>query len=204
MARGYDAVVFDLYGTLVNISERTDPLFRLFNEIWQAGPSSSVRKTALTQEFPDVGSLVNEIAPYADIDIEYYQHMVDKEIDSVVLFPDVVSVLSGLREQGYRTALISNLVTPYKEPCERFGLPGLMDVTFFSCERGMRKPTPEVYRTTARELGTTPSRALMVGDSFSSDILGPRAVGMKGVLIDRYQNNGKAELATLEDIFTYL
>jgi len=47
------------------------------------------------------------------------------------------------------------------------------------------KPNPEFFRKILEENGLKPDNVLFVGDSISDDILGPKALGIKTVLIDR-------------------
>jgi len=54
-----------------------------------------------------------------------------------------------------------------------------------SCEHGYNKPHPSIFRTALRLLAVSPEEALMVGDSYTHDIEGAKAVGMKAVLLRR-------------------
>lgn len=60
-----------------------------------------------------------------------------------------------------------------------------VDVEVFSCEVGLRKPHPEIYRYASDRLGVDPSRCLYVGDGAYGELSGAAAVGMDPVLIRR-------------------
>ena len=50
---------------------------------------------------------------------------------------------------------------------------------------GARKPHPRIYRHTLEQLGVAPEDALFVGDTWSCDVDGPRAVGLRAVYLRR-------------------
>ena len=45
------------------------------------------------------------------------------------------------------------------------------------------KPAPVFFEAAMRRFGTTPERAVMIGDTLDSDIAGGAAVGMRTVLV---------------------
>jgi putative hydrolase of the HAD superfamily len=59
----------------------------------------------------------------------------------------------------------------------------MVDVEVFSCEVGLRKPDPRIYRLAAERLGVDPERCLYVGDGAYGELSGAAAVGMHAVLI---------------------
>jgi putative hydrolase of the HAD superfamily len=57
------------------------------------------------------------------------------------------------------------------------------DVTIFSCEVGIRKPDPPIYRAALEGLGVDARHALFVGDGGSDEHRGARAVGLRAVFV---------------------
>lgn len=49
---------------------------------------------------------------------------------------------------------------------------------------GLRKPSPAIFEFALGELSAAPGQCIYVGDTFVADYEGPRAVGIRGVLID--------------------
>ncbi len=49
---------------------------------------------------------------------------------------------------------------------------------FISEDIGVCKPSPRFFRTILREIGVSPERCLMIGDSLTMDVWGAQAVGM--------------------------
>ena len=54
-----------------------------------------------------------------------------------------------------------------------------------SHQHGYLKPHPSIFEAALRLLDTRADESVMVGDSYAHDIEGARAVGMRGVLVQR-------------------
>jgi HAD superfamily hydrolase (TIGR01549 family) len=92
-----------------------------------------------------------------------------------------VELLEALRAHG-RIAIVSNNVTMEQmEKLKVCGLDGLIDAAVISEAVGVAKPAPEIFRIALRQLETDASDALMIGDSWTADIEGARAAGIRAV-----------------------
>ncbi|MCA9070696.1 MAG: HAD family hydrolase, partial [Planctomycetaceae bacterium] len=60
-------------------------------------------------------------------------------------YPDVVEFFRILEQRGHRSALISNLSSPYIRAIEKLGLHQLVDRVFYSCDVGAIKPDPAIF-----------------------------------------------------------
>lgn len=107
------------------------------------------------------------------------------------LYEDAIPTLEAARSKGLRTAIVSN--TPWGSPAklwraevERLGLSGHADVLVFCSEAGWRKPARQIFDYTLERLQVQPERCVFVGDDPRWDLVGPRALGMQAVLIDRW------------------
>lgn len=86
-----------------------------------------------------------------------------------------------LRAAGLRTALLSNMpcsVRDYVLQCAWF--PDF-DVRVFSCEAGLCKPEPEIYRNCLAKLSVQPSEVLFLDDR-EPNIRAAQALGWQAVL----------------------
>jgi putative hydrolase of the HAD superfamily len=101
------------------------------------------------------------------------------------LYDDVLPTLRALRSRGYLIGLISNTHRSLEAFQSHFELDELVSAAVASCEHGYNKPHPSIFRTALRLLAVSPDEAVMVGDSYTHDIAGARAVGMKAVLLQR-------------------
>ena len=51
---------------------------------------------------------------------------------------------------------------------------------------GVAKPAAQVFQVALSRLGGTPDQAVMIGDSWSSDILGATGLGIRAIWLNRY------------------
>ena len=202
MPANYDAVIFDLYGTLVD--ETTGSVARLggynrttlevanligappdpFVELWNS--TIGQRMTGAHGSFEAyVAALCAElgVVPDAAGVTEALRLRMDFFRDRLVPRPDAVDTLAALRASGHRIGLITDCSweTPMLWPNTPF--PPRFDVATFSCETGTRKPDPRIYNVTCEKLGVAPERCLYVGDGNSSELPGAEAVGMTALRI---------------------
>ena len=100
-------------------------------------------------------------------------------------YEEVEAVLADLRAQGIALAICSNWDWDLHEAIESAGLTGAVDVVVSSAWVGARKPHPRIYEHTLDQLGISPEDALFVGDTYTCDVDGPRAAGMRSVYLRR-------------------
>lgn len=106
-----------------------------------------------------------------------YERFADPDAWSVR--PNAREVLEGLRTHGVRTALVSNWDRRGPRLLARLGLEALFDSRVFSCEVGVEKPNPGIFRDALRRLSVPPERTVMLGNSFSRDLKPARTLGMR-------------------------
>ena len=92
------------------------------------------------------------------------------------------SALETLASRGLTLGVVSNIMrTPgsvLRQALDRAGLLAPMKVLTFSDECGIRKPDPEIFRLTLRQMGVAPEDAVHVGDDPILDVEGARDAGM--------------------------
>lgn len=111
-------------------------------------------------------------------------------LSSVHVGPDVISTLETLRGRGLRLGVVSNaayLPRLMKEQMTTLDLAPYFGALTFSSEVGVRKPHPAIYADALRKLGAQPSRTLFIGDRVREDVQGPKALGMRAVLIREWR-----------------
>lgn len=101
--------------------------------------------------------------------------------------PGALGALEALCARGYTLAVVSNTMrTPgvaLRKVLERYRLLGYFKHTTFSDEVGIRKPAPEIFALTLREVGGEPARSLHVGDDAVLDVQGARGAGMRVIQV---------------------
>lgn len=104
----------------------------------------------------------------------------------VTLFPETLPVLNALRDDGYKTGLLTNSFVPMwmrDEELRAYGLVDLLDQRVSAADVGYLKPHPASYHELLARLDVTPEQALFVGDRPTNDIAGANGVGLVSVLI---------------------
>jgi putative hydrolase of the HAD superfamily len=97
------------------------------------------------------------------------------------------AALAALAGRGCALGVVSNVMrTPgavLRLVFERHGLLDWFRVLTFSDECGIRKPAPEIFLRTLRQVGVAPEDAVHVGDDPVLDVEGARDAGMRAIQV---------------------
>jgi len=96
-------------------------------------------------------------------------------------FPDVVPLLSSLKQAGLRRGIVTHGWTlKQAEKLVRLKLNEHLDqdAVFISDQIGISKPNPKLYQTALSDLRLDARRVMFVGDSPTHDIAPPAKLGM--------------------------
>ncbi len=102
----------------------------------------------------------------------------------VRLYPDTLPVLEALRTRGVRTAIVSNASREAGSAVYALGLDRAVDEVVISCDVGLVKPEPEIFRLTLGRVGVAAGQALFV-DDLEANLDAARDLGLRTALIDR-------------------
>jgi len=105
---------------------------------------------------------------------------------SLVLYDDVLPAFSWLKQRGFILGLLTNMQKRAGLICRELGLEPYFDVVVTSEEAGATKPKPPIFRLALERTGVSAQEAVYIGDQYGTDVIGARGVGIKPVLIDRY------------------
>jgi putative hydrolase of the HAD superfamily len=109
--------------------------------------------------------------------------------DAWQLFPEVPEVLAELRDRGLKLAVISNWDERLPGVLAGLGIGELFSAIVYSAAVGVEKPDRRIFDHTLQLLGTSPERALHVGDREVEDCEGALAAGLSAAL--RLDRNGR-------------
>jgi len=193
----YEAVIFDLFGTLVS-----NPPYRKYQSVLKQMAS------ILTISFNTFQQLWSETAherslgiiPTTKVNIQYICKKLGVDTDDVkielatklrndfiinVMKPeqDTINTLSYLRSKEMKIGLISNCSPETPLIWKETTLAPLVDVALFSSSIGIRKPDPRIYHLSSERLVVKPENCIYVGDGDSQELSGAARVGMYPVLI---------------------
>jgi putative hydrolase of the HAD superfamily len=112
-------------------------------------------------------------------------HAYHKESNLWELMPaDVLPVLSRLRAHGLRLTVVSNANGKLRVLFDRLALTGCVDCVLDSNDEGVEKPDPRFFEIALARSGATRDTTIHVGDLYHVDVVGARAAGLRGVLLD--------------------
>ncbi|MGN0993509.1 MAG: HAD family hydrolase [Butyricicoccus sp.] len=95
------------------------------------------------------------------------------------LRPGVKEMLDGLKARGYHIGVISNNASLYNvfNVLEAYGIRDYMEDVTVSSVTGYRKPHPEIFRISMRQMRCKPENCVYMGDTVSRDIIGAKRAG---------------------------
>ena len=104
----------------------------------------------------------------------------------LVLFDDVVPTLEELDSRGFTRGLISNIDRDIQPLCDELGLSRYLDFWVTAQEVGVDKPQPLIYEAALNRAGADADQALYIADRYQDDVTGALEVGIRALLLDRY------------------
>ncbi len=145
-----------------------------------------------------------DVEPTDEMKIEAPAFQREKYLASNRLKPGAYELLEEVKKY-YKTGIVTNnLIDEQNRKLKDLGIEHLIDVMLTSEEAGITKPNPEIFYMILNRLECKPSEAVMIGDSWESDIVGAYNIGMKCIWLNTYEEkietSGLAEeISTLED-----
>jgi HAD superfamily hydrolase (TIGR01509 family) len=101
------------------------------------------------------------------------------------LVPDpVVPALQALRQRQLYLTVVSNANGTLCAHLDRLGLSAWVDCILDSCDLGVEKPDPRLFQIALERSGADAATTIHVGDLYQVDVVGARAAGIRGVLLD--------------------
>lgn len=94
-----------------------------------------------------------------------------------------VDILKSLRGLEYKIGLITNCSAEVPLMWKNTEFLHLFDVTIFSASVGLKKPDPQIYNLACEQLGIEPNECLYIGDGDSNELSGASQLGMDAVMI---------------------
>lgn len=181
-------ILFDVYGTLVEIYDKRAPFRELIQIGARQGRRPRGKDASILMSQPVRLREAAELLEIrlTDADRERLESDLNAEVASIAPFADTLPALHELKNRGFKLGLCSNLALDYAPPILSI-LPFALDAYVWSFDAGAIKPDPAIYAHACRQLCCAPGEILMVGDTVGADVEGPRAFGMQAILLDRKQ-----------------
>lgn len=191
----YKAIIFDLYGTLVPIFSRKvyDPIMVKmadilnvpYQEFWKIKTETikdrSLGYHSAEDHIKDIGNRLNVSVNNTQIeDIIVISN--DFTRNSLKPEPEVLQALDQLKSKGLLLGLITNCNKSVPTLYPNSPLAEYIDVSVFSCEEHIKKPSPRIYEIASDRLNVKPKKCIYVGDGSSEELTGATNVGMLPIL----------------------
>ncbi|MBM4284021.1 MAG: HAD family hydrolase [Deltaproteobacteria bacterium] len=219
-----EAVIFDLYGTLVDIwtDEWDLSTYRHLSQ-FLSYYNYSFTPEGLAARYQELtaNQMLEHPAPYGEIDVfRVFEEILASDGKQPThawvlcvarlfrslsrrrfgLYPDTLPALTQL-QSGFQLAIISDAQWVFSEPeLSILGVNRLFDPIVLSSRYFVRKPDPQIYAHALKALHLPPHLALYVGDDPEEDLPGPQALGMPVVLVDRLGSRGPQSVPVLRDL----
>lgn len=202
------AVIFDLYGTLINIrTDEGDP--RVYEDLsrFLAYSHVHIAPEELREQYlqkireqlsrskethPDVNVMKvfsdiihQHVEGRMELRLTLYTARLFRSLSRRVFepFPGVYGVLERLRDR-YPLGLLSDAQRCYTEPeIKELKLDWFFDLILLSSDHGFRKPEPRYFRLALDSMGVRASETIYVGDNPQRDLVGAKNAGMRMVLV---------------------
>lgn len=166
----YDTVIFDLDGTLLNtLEDLTDSVnaalarygfpARKAAEVRQFAGNGVARLIALS--IPDGTDNPRFQECLADFRSLYAKNMQNKTKP----YPGIPTLLRQLSDRHYKLAIVSNKFDQAVKGLNRTYFDAYIKIAIGESEHIAKKPAPDAVYKALEELGSTPDRAVYVGDS---------------------------------------
>jgi beta-phosphoglucomutase len=221
----YDAVLFDVGGTLIGFharepfqaflrqvslpdSEREAGLFhRRFVNIVHASREEAMGlgadgdaleawwESVFARTWPDEPDVAQEMG-------HWFKAGCFQQV-----FHDALPTLEALGNRGLLLGIVSNFPPDLEQLLVRLGLRDFFRFVIASSLAGAAKPDPEIFDLAVTKTGVSRRRTLYVGDHFGDDIEGAWNAGLDPVLIDRGNQHAEAacpRIGSLVDLLPYV
>jgi putative hydrolase of the HAD superfamily len=192
----FEAVIFDLFGTLIDdfvssvgdmhqeMAAALNVPYEQFMQIWRQtaemriiGAFESVEANLeYVCRVMNVYPGAQQIEKAVEIRMKYMRRALEPK-------PDAVSTPNQLRNQGYKTGLISNCSIEIPILWQETPFAEAIDTPIFSSRVRLRKPDIRIYQVACEHLGVTPETCLYVADGEDHELAAAAEVGLHPVLI---------------------
>ena len=203
----YSAVIFDLFGTLVDdfassvgqmhaeLAVALEVPYEPFMQLWRQ--TSHMRtigvfqtvETSIEHVCGVMGVQVGaeQMTKAVEIRLRHIRRMIEPR-------PDAVATLARLKNQDYKIGLISNCSIEIPILWQETAFANLVATPIFSCRERLKKPDPHIYHLACERLGVMPEHCLYIADGEDYELTAAAKVGLHPVLLRTSSQETRGEL----------
>ena len=110
------------------------------------------------------------------------------------------ALLAAVRDHAPIGIVSNNLLEEQQDKLRHCGLDRYVDVLVVSEEAGVSKPDPRIFEIALDRLGFTADVTVMIGDSWTADVAGARAAGIRAIWFNPTMQPRPEPDATVEEL----
>ncbi|HYT74441.1 MAG TPA: HAD-IA family hydrolase [Vicinamibacterales bacterium] len=111
-------------------------------------------------------------------------------------------LLTAVRTHARVGIVSNNLFEEQRDKLEYCGLSQLVDALVVSEEAGIAKPDPAIFHIALERLGVSALDAVMIGDSWSADVVGATRAGIRAIWFNPFRKPMPADPANIVEIYS--
>ena len=151
---------------------------QIYNVNWEEfDHEERLRETIMALDFqhPDLSGVVHRL---------WEEYLKQWPLQSTP-YQETMPLLDYLKGK-YKLGLITNFVDgpTARKTFEKFRFGDIFDIIVISGEEGFRKPKPVIFEKALSGLNVLPEESVVIGDTLVADVIGPKEIGMKTILVD--------------------
>jgi len=204
----FKAVIFDLFGTLVDVFGSSGGTIHMREMASALGilDEQFVQLWAQTTEMRIIGAFDSVEASIKHVSDAMSAHPQPEQIATAVeirmnyvrqaLQPraDAIDTLTELKACAYKIGLLSNCSIEIPLLWQETAFENLIDTPIFSSRARLKKPDPRIFYLACERLGVMPDSCLYVADGEDCELAAAAKVGLHPVLIRNSLRNHSSEL----------
>jgi len=203
----FKAVIFDLYGTLVDdfassigqshtefvkaLAVPSEPFMKLWRQTTEMRVTGAFQTVEASIEYVcnllGMPLTAQQLTCAAEIRLQLIRRTLTPR-------PDALETLARLKDDGYKLGLLSNcsIEIPILWPETAFA--DLFGSAMFSSRERLKKPDPRIYQIACERLGVKPEECLYIADGENHELAAAANVGLHSVLIRNSSRDNDKEL----------
>lgn len=181
-------IVFDMYGTWVSAPTWPNPYKGIFSALWIDWQVYKYLAYIVQTTDADIVEILQKKLSSISISDEIlskFQSDMNFQLSSLSVYEDFLPTIDSLKQQWYKTAVVSNLSKPYSYPLTHLVAKNTFDYTLLSYEVGMQKPDRKIFDHLKNISWYGSDEIVMVGDSLKSDIQWAKNADIASIHINR-------------------
>ncbi len=206
------AVIFDMYETLVTLFA-CSPYFGSqiaidakippdkFREDWKTTDNDRTTGKMTFEEALEEILKMNQCYSKERMEMIVQKRVAVKEECFHHLHPEIVPLLSRLKEKRIKIGLISNCFSEEAIVIRNSILFPYFDAVCLSYEQGVKKPDPEIYIRCMKQLSVSSGECFYVGDGAGGELEAARELGMNTVQAVWYLKEGTSQPSGRKETF---